>query len=161
LKFRQPQPVQAAAVETLARIDDPGVPVLLLEAWPGFSPQLRASAVEALFSRLGWITVFLDAVEQGKLNRADVEAARIESLATHADARLRARDAQLFAATRPARRQDVVAAYQKALELKGDQVRGKAVFKKECSACHQLQGVGTQAGADLSGIRDKGLEAVL
>src|SRR5207302_3659427 len=47
LTIRQPQPVQAATVETLARFDQPGVPALLLEAWPGFSPQLRASAVEA------------------------------------------------------------------------------------------------------------------
>ena len=34
LKPRQPQSVQIAALETLARFDDPAVPVLLLEAWP-------------------------------------------------------------------------------------------------------------------------------
>src|SRR5262249_33591822 len=37
----------------------------------------------------------------------------------------------------------------------------KAVFKKECSACHQLEGVGSQIGAALSAIRDQGTEAVL
>src|SRR5262249_14398171 len=58
-------------------------------------------------------------------------------------------------------RQDVVAAYQKALQLKGDKARGKAVFKQVCSACHKLQGVGTQIGADLSAIRDQGSAAVL
>ena len=51
LNFRQPQPVQAAAIETLARFDQPHVPGLLLEAWPSASPQLRASAVEAFFSK--------------------------------------------------------------------------------------------------------------
>ena len=55
----------------------------------------------------------------------------------------------------------MVAAYQKALRLKGDPARGKAVFKKECSACHQLEGVGNQVGADLNAIRDQGTEAVL
>jgi putative heme-binding domain-containing protein len=161
LKVRQPQQVQSAAVETLARIDSLGVPDLLLEAWPGFSPELRASATETMFSRPGWIEAFLDAVQQGKVNRADVDAARIQTLVTQADTRHRARAAELFAGTKLARRQDVVAAYQKALELEGDPVRGKAVFKKECSACHQLEGVGFQAGADLSAIRDQGMEAIL
>ena len=161
LKFRQPQPVQAAAVETLARFDQPGVPALLLEAWPGFSPQVRASAVEGLFSRPAWIVAFLDAVEQGQVKRGDVDPARIQLLQTHADVRLRGRAAKLFAAAQLARRHDVVAAYQKALELKGDPARGKAVFKKECSACHELEGVGTQVGADLHAIRDQGSETIL
>src|SRR5262249_22286120 len=55
LNVRQPQAVQAAAVESLARFDQPAVPGLLLDAWPGFSPPLRASAVEALFSRSAWL----------------------------------------------------------------------------------------------------------
>ena len=155
LKFRQPQPVQAAAVETLARFDQPGVPVMLLEAWPGFSPQLRASAVEALLSRPAWIVAFLDAVEQDKVKSADVDPARIQSLMTHADTRIRSRTADLFATTKLARRQDVVAAYQASLRLKGDP------FKKECSTCHQLEGVGTQVGADLKAMRDQSVEAIL
>jgi putative membrane-bound dehydrogenase-like protein len=161
LKARQPQPVQAAAVETLARFDEPGVSAMLLEAWPAFSPQLRASAVEALFSRPGWIAAFFDAVEQGKLNRGEVDPARIQTLTTRADSRLRARAAELLAATKPARRLDVVAAYRESLRLKGDPARGKAVFKKDCSACHQLEGVGTQIGAELTAVRDQGSEAIL
>src|SRR5207248_6383361 len=68
---------------------------------------------------------------------------------------------KLFASTKLARRQDVVAAYQKALQLQGDAARGKQIFKKECSSCHQLEGVGNAIGADLSAIRDRGTEAVL
>jgi putative heme-binding domain-containing protein len=45
--------------------------------------------------------------------------------------------------------------------LKGDRQRGKAVFKEQCSACHRLEGVGRQTGADLAAVRDRGLEAVL
>jgi putative membrane-bound dehydrogenase-like protein len=161
LNFRQPQPVQAATMETLARFDQPAVPALLLEAWPSFSPQLRATAVEAFFSRPAWIAAFLDAVEQGKINRGDVDPARMQLLQKNADAKLRDRAAKLFAATKLARRQDVVAAYQKALQLQGDKGRGKAVFKNVCSACHQLEGVGTQVGADLSAIRDQAIETIL
>ncbi len=69
LTFRQPQAVQAAAVEALAGFNQPGVPALLLEAWPGLSPPLRAGAAEVFFSRPAWIMAFLDAVEQGKVGR--------------------------------------------------------------------------------------------
>jgi putative heme-binding domain-containing protein len=161
LNVHQPQQVQAAVLETLTRFDQPAVPALLLEAWPSLSPPLRASAVEAFFSRPAWIAAFLDAVEQGKINRGDVDPARAQLLQKHADVKLRDRAAKLFAATKLARRQDVVAAYQKALQLQGNKVRGKAVFKNVCSACHQLEGVGTQVGADLSGIRDQGTETIL
>jgi putative heme-binding domain-containing protein len=161
LNFRQPALVQAAVVEMLARFDEPAVPALLLEAWPSLSPQLRATAVETFFSRPAWIAAFLDAVEQGKINRGDVDPARTQALQTHADARLRNRAAKLFASTKLARRQDVVAAYQRALKLEGDRGRGKAVFKQVCSSCHQLEGVGTQVGADLHAIRDQGMDTVL
>lgn len=161
LRSRQPQPVQAAAVETLARHNHAGVAEILLEAWAGFSPQVRANAVETLFSRPAWIAAFFDAVEQGTIHRADLDPARIQALRAHPDARLRERAVQLFATSTLARRHEVVAAYQKALHLKGDRNRGKAVFQKECSTCHQLEGVGSQIGADLSAIRDQGMEAVL
>jgi putative heme-binding domain-containing protein len=161
LKVAQPREVQAAALETLARFDQAGVPVLVLEAWPGLSAPLRTGAVEALFSRPAWIAALLDAVEQGKVGRGDVGPARIQLLQTHADARLQTRAARLFADTKLARRQDVVVAYHKALELKGNPARGKAIFKKECSACHQLEGVGTPIGAELNAIGNQGSEAIL
>jgi putative heme-binding domain-containing protein len=161
LNFRQAQPVQAAFLETLAGFDQPAVPALLLEAWPSLSPQLRANAVEVFFSRPAWIAAFLDAVDQGKINRGDVDPARIQALQTHTNNQLRTRASKLFTSTKLARRQDVVSAYQKALKLPGDRVRGKALFKNVCSTCHQLEGVGTQVGADLYAIRDQGTEAIL
>jgi putative membrane-bound dehydrogenase-like protein len=161
LNVRQPQPVQAAILETLAGFDQPAVPELLLEAWPSLSPQPRASAVEVFLSRPAWIAAFLDAVDRGKINRGDVDPARMLLLKKHTDVKVRDRAAKLFAATKLARRQDVVASYQKALQLQGDKVRGKAVFKRVCSACHQLEGVGTQVGADLHAIRDQGKDTIL
>jgi hypothetical protein len=100
LNFRQPQAVQAAIVETLARFDEAAVPALLLDAWPGLSPQLRASAVETFFSRPAWIATFLDAVEQGKINRGDVDPSRIQLLQKHPHAKLRDRAATMPCALR-------------------------------------------------------------
>ena len=157
---RQPPAVQTEAVETLARFDDLRVPTILLRGWPEMSPQLRATAAEALFTRPAWVGTFLDAIEKGTIGRADVEPARLELLKSYPDAAVRARAARLFAAAQ-ARRQDVVASYQRALQLKGDPGRGKEVFKAQCSTCHRLEGIGQQIGAELAAIRDRGLEAVL
>ena len=55
----------------------------------------------------------------------------------------------------------VIKDYQAALNLNGDQESGKALFKKHCSACHRLENVGNPVGADLNGIRNRGLDAVL
>src|SRR5262249_17070588 len=136
---RQPPAVQAAAIETLTRFDDAGVPAILLGAWRELSPKLRATAAEALFTRPAWLAPRLDAVGGGPTGRAEVDPPRLELLKSSPDAPIRARAARLFAGAQP-RRQDVVAAYQDALRLKGDPRRGKEVFRAQCSVCHRLEG---------------------
>ena len=157
---RQPPEVQSAAIETLARFNDPRVAAILLQAWDGMSPKLRATAAEALFARPAWIGAFLDAVEQGRVGRGDVDPARLELLKTYPDAAVRQRATTLFSQGLP-RRQEVVAGYQQALSMQGDRDRGKALFKTHCASCHRLDGVGQQVGAELSAIRDRGLDSVL
>ena len=94
------------------------------------------------------------------MGRADVDPARLNLLKQYPDEAVRARASRLFAAGLP-RRQVVVDAYQKALEMKGDRGRGKAVFEKNCSSCHRLENVGQAIGPELSAVRDRGLDAVL
>jgi putative heme-binding domain-containing protein len=161
LHSRQPQPVQVSALETLGRFDNSEVASLILAAWPAQTPQLRATSIETLFSRPNWISAFLDAVETGSVSRADVDPARIAVLQQFPDDKIRARVVKLFAGATRAGRQDVVDAYQRALELPGDVDRGRGHFRKTCSACHKLEGVGESIGADLNAIRDRGIAAVL
>jgi putative membrane-bound dehydrogenase-like protein len=161
LKLRQPPQVQTEALETLAHFNQPEVAAMLLDAWPGLSPSVRATAAETLFARPAWVKAFLDAVEKGKVGTGDVDPARVKLLQAHPDASIRQRAGQLFARSKLARRADVVAAYQQALQLKGDAAQGKTLFKKECSACHRLEGVGNAVGADITAIKDRGNETIL
>ncbi len=160
-KSDQPQPVSAAALEMLGRYDQAEAAGLILDAWPGLSPALRKTAAETLFSRDAWVSAFLDAVADKKVPLADVDPARVKLLQSYPDVKVRERAATLFASAQLARRQDVVDDYQKALQLKSDAVQGKAIFKRECSACHRLEGVGNAVGADLTAIRDWGAEKIL
>lgn len=161
LQSKQPQPVQAATLETLARFDSTDVPSLIVAAWPSQTPQLRATSVETLFTRASWIVSFLDAVEKQTIARADLDPARIALLRQHKEAAIRDRATKLFAGATLARRQEVVDAYQIALEVKGDVDRGRAHFRKHCAACHKLENFGESIGADLNAIRDRGTAAVL
>src|SRR5262249_45094892 len=97
LASRQPPDVQAAAIETLARFGDTSVVDILLGAWSGLSPKVRATASEAFFSRPAWIHAFLDAVEKGRIARADVDPARLDLLKAYPDARVKERAAKVFA----------------------------------------------------------------
>ncbi len=161
LGVRQPQPVQLAALEVLARFDSADVPGIVLAAWQSMSPQIRATATETLLARAAWVNAFLDAVEKGTVRPTDLDPARVQLLQKSADEKIRTRAAKLFAGARPSKRQDVIAKYEKSLELKGDMAKGKALFKETCASCHKLEGVGEAVGPDLASIKNRGTESVL
>jgi len=161
LEVKQPQPVQLAALEVLARFDSADVPAMVLAAWPSMTPQIRSTATETLLGRSDWQNAFLDAVEKGAVRPADLDPARVQSLQKSSPAKVAERVAKLFGGTALSKRKDVLAKYQKATELKGDAAKGKLLFKDNCSACHRLEGVGEAFGPDLASIKNRGTEGVL
>ncbi len=156
----EPLAVQAAAIECAAAFREDGVADLLLDAWPALSPGLRTRAGETLLSRPAWLGRFLTAVEEGTVKAFEIPAARVDLLRRHPDADVAARVNRLFVVSKKSR-QEVVDRYQAALKATGNPLRGKEVFKKNCSACHQLEGVGRPIGANLKGIRSRGMASVL
>ncbi len=161
LGVRQPQPVQLAALDVLAKFDSAEVPGIVLSRWQAMSPQIRATAIETLLSRATGVNAFLDAVERGIVRPTDLAPARVQLLQKSPDEKIRTRATKLFAGTGPSKRQDLIAKYQKSLELKGDAPKGKALFKDVCASCHKLEGVGELIGPDLASIKNRGLESVL
>jgi putative heme-binding domain-containing protein len=153
--------VQVAVLDALAKFDSPEVPGLVLAAWSGMSPQIRTSAVETLLARPAGVAAFLDAVEKGTVRATDLDPARVKLLQQSRDAAIRTRAAKLFTGVASSKRAEVLAKYQKALELKGDAAKGKQHFKETCAACHRLEGVGEAVGPELASIKQRGLESVL
>jgi putative heme-binding domain-containing protein len=146
---------------TLGGFDTPAAANLMIEHWSGFSPALRRQAAEVLLSRGKWVAQLLNAVENESINRADIGPARISLLKQHPDENLRKRVAAVFSEVGLQRRQAVVDAYQPALKLAGNVDRGRLIFRKNCTACHKLEGEGKVIGADLKGIRQRGLAAIM
>ena len=161
LELQQPTPVQAAALDTLAGFSEDEVARVTIAAWPGLSPSLRKGAMELLLSRPNWIGSFLDAVAENHIGRGELDPARIELLKEHPDRQVASRVRDLFKGLTLGDRGEVVQRYQRSLQLEGNPGRGKELFKKTCSACHQLDGVGATVGADLKGVRSQGAAALL
>lgn len=161
LSVQQPLQVRQAAIAKLGLVNDQSVAGLLIEAWPGLSPQLRMSAVETLFSRKAWLLTMLASIKDGDVNAGDISPERVQLLKKNSDEKIRKLAESLFHNQRLTGRSDIVKAYQESLKLKGNPTNGKKVFKKSCSACHRLENVGVQLGADLKAIKDRGTAAVL
>ncbi len=161
LEPQQVNPVQVAAIAQLGQFPDQEIAALLISGWPKMTPELRTKAAETLLSRAAWSEALIDAIETGSIGRGDLSPARVDLLKQHPDKRLADRVKQLYADRSLARRDEVVQQYQSALKTDGDVASGKGVFKKVCSACHRLEGVGTAVGADLKAIRDRGKAGVL
>jgi putative membrane-bound dehydrogenase-like protein len=161
MSLQQPPAVRSAVLTTLGGFDTPAAANLMIEHWSGFSPALRRQAAEVLLSRQKWVDQLLDAVEERTINRADIGPARIALLKQHPNKEIRHRVTTVFAGSGLQRRQAVVDAYQPALQLKGNVNRGRTVFRKNCTACHKLEGEGKVIGADLKGIRQRGLASIM
>lgn len=161
LALQQPPAIRSAVLATLGGFGTPDAASLILEHWSGFSPVLRRQAAEVLLSRGEWVGQLLDAVEEKTINQADIGQARIALLKQHPDDELRKRVAVVFAGSGLQRRKAVVDAYQPALMLAGNVDRGRQVFRKNCTACHKLEGEGKVIGADLKGIRQRGLVSIM
>jgi putative heme-binding domain-containing protein len=135
---------------------------LLLAAWNSYSPAVRREVVEALFARVDRLPRLLDAIEQKKVSSNQLEPLRLDQLRKHSVGAIRDRARRLLSERAAPERQKIVAAHRAALETKADALRGKAVFKKNCTVCHRLDNEGFEVGPDLlSALRNKTGEQLL
>jgi putative heme-binding domain-containing protein len=155
LRASRPAAVQLAAIAALARSGNENAAATLIVAWPGATPALRQQMLDALLGRPNWQGRLLTAIENGTIAPGQIDAARRQRLLNSTDKSVSAKAAKLFEGGSNADRQKVVESYTSALSMTGDRSRGKAVFAKTCSACHQLEGVGHAVGPDLAALANK------
>jgi putative membrane-bound dehydrogenase-like protein len=150
-----PQSLQRVAVVALAQQDSDEVAAILLAGWRTYSPQVRREVVDAVMSKPARIHSLLAAVESNSVKRGDLERDKKQLLMNHANAQVRARSRALFGSEVNSDRGKVVAAYQDILELDGEIARGRSVFTKKCSVCHQVGEVGHQVAPNLTSVQNK------
>jgi putative membrane-bound dehydrogenase-like protein len=147
--------LQAAALTALGRLPDERAAAVLTAGWKGYTPALKSQAVDLLMSRDAWQRRLLAALERNEVPAAQLDAKHRQQLLAHRDEGVRARAARLFAGAVNPDRQKVVEQYRDAASQPGDRARGKAIFARTCSPCHQVEGVGTAVGPDLAALANK------
>lgn len=161
LGLKTPAAVQVAAVSHLGTLAGKEVPAVLLAGWTSYSPAIRSEVLNVLTTRSDWLTTLLDEIESKKVSHADIDAGTRQRLTRYPNKKLRDRANDLLPTSSSADRLKVVQAYQPALELKGDQERGKLVFQKVCVACHRMDGVGLEIGPNLASVTDRNPASLL
>ena len=153
--------VQAAAVEALARIDDPRVPTALLAGWKSHGPALRSEILDVLLSRDASADALLTAIEKDQVPAGDVDAARRQRFARSDNEGIKDRATKLLSGAIESNRQQVFEQHKDVLTTEGDAAAGATVFNKRCSVCHRLRGTGHEVGPNLASLTDYSPQALL
>jgi len=127
----------------------PGV----LARYSGLTATGRRAALDVLIARPSRAELLIDAIGRGAVARADLDPDRVQRLRRHVDAAVRRRAEVVLAGLVPEARRTVLKQYQGALAAEGDPRRGREVFRKNCTACHRVDGLGVDVAPDISDTR--------
>ncbi|MCO6456579.1 MAG: c-type cytochrome, partial [Pirellulaceae bacterium] len=119
------------------------------------TPAVRGRALRILLARPQTTAELLAAIEEGKLQLADLSLEQKQALNSHPDRRLRDRAQKLLTAGGGLPNPDRQRVLQERLvltERTGDLEAGQAMYKKHCAKCHKHRGEGETIGPDLTGM---------
>jgi putative membrane-bound dehydrogenase-like protein len=162
---REPEAVQAASLGALARFDRPEVAAALLRTWPRLGAHLRARSLDLLLSRKSSVLLFLQAVDQGRVDKKEVPIDKVQPIALFKDRRLdalvRKHWGSVQASTPEEKLAEVRRLHNDLRAGTGDLVRGRLLFQKHCATCHRLFNEGEQVGPDLTHANRKDRDYLL
>ncbi|HEY2414337.1 MAG TPA: PVC-type heme-binding CxxCH protein [Pirellulaceae bacterium] len=142
-------------VVAIGKSETPAVGNALSDRLPKLTPAVRQAALPVLLSRHDWTNSLLTAIQDGKLQLADLSLDQKQALASHPDRQIANRARRLLEAggslPNPDR-QKVLDELLPLVQQKGDPAAGKLVFKNQCAKCHMHSGEGTKIGPDLTGM---------
>jgi len=155
-----PPEIETAAVDSLAAFDEPAAGKAILESWRGFSPATRKHAVDAMLAQQNRVPMLLQAIQDGRLEPAAVDASARSRLYENPDPAIASKAHALLESTNSDRAK-VVASYHEAVNLRGDVGHGKKLFEENCARCHMPRRQGGRVGPNLSGVNNKTKEELL
>jgi putative membrane-bound dehydrogenase-like protein len=155
----QPLNVRLAALQLIARSNEPEVPSQLTQTLIQLSPnpnasQLKQAIGDLLLSRRDWARELLIAVDRKKLSADSVSLEQIRLVSLLADENLNSLVSrhwgQIHAATREEKLAEVRRLNNDLRAASGNPQLGRELFQRHCANCHQLFGEGNKVGPDLT-----------
>ncbi len=147
--------VRNAAIRGVSRQSDLETWRQLLGGFAGESPMVRGAILDGALARTARTKLLLDAVENGGLKMAEIDATRLNRLLRSRDAGIQQRAKKLAADSAPADRKKALADYQGCLELSSNPALGREIFRKNCATCHRVGEIGVNVAPDISDSRTK------
>lgn len=166
LKAIDDKVISGEVARALASYDAPGVSQRLINSWQR-SVLNRDTAIDSLVARKSHAADLLDAVEAGAIPADAISPYQARQIDNHADTRLSERLRKLWGNVRetPAEKLRELDRWKAALTTEriasADVHTGKAIYIKQCSACHQLYGDGQAVGPNLTGSDRHNLDYLL
>ncbi len=162
---QQPQPLQLAALDALARFDDDRIAPTLLEKYQRLTPPARTKACDVLLGRKAWAARLLGAVDRGQIAAKDVALDQLRLVALHQDAQLDALVKKHWGSIQQGTPEERLAEMRRINNDlragRGDPLAGKLLFTKHCGTCHQMFGEGNQVGPELTHANRKNTDELL
>ncbi|MFN0052899.1 MAG: PVC-type heme-binding CxxCH protein [Planctomycetales bacterium] len=152
---RTPPELTRGFLESAGRSDAEEAGGVLLEHLDSITPAARPAAVRLLLGRREWTLALLAALDEGRIQLAELSLEQKQGLAAHPDKTIRDRSKVLLArggSLPDPDRQKVLDELLALTKEKGDAALGKEVYKKHCSKCHIHGTEGTRIGPDLTGM---------
>ncbi len=142
--------VQLAAIRTLSAVPGEEISKYLLQQWATLTPGLRNEVVNLMMVSPKRVTLLLDKVESGEINRGSISWPQSVRLRSGGEYMERAR---VLLTENDVKRKDVIEKYKGALEMKSSSVKGMTVYQVNCAICHQIAGKSGRAfGPDLGTV---------
>ncbi len=157
----QPVELQTASINAITENGSLEASQMILSRWKTLGPSVRATAIEFLLRRTGSTKLALSSMSDGAMSPSFLNVDQRVRLLKHSDEQIRESAIALFGSAVSANRKAVAEQYKSALTLTGSPLEGVKVFKRVCAACHQLDGIGHEAGPSLSDVRKREKAALL
>ena len=149
--------VNMEAIQGLTQFDHDGVAKRIIDRYTQLYPHERPQAIMALVSRPRFAAELLQAVEAGKIPKADFGPAAARQVRAFKDAKLDAGLSRVWGETRETSADklqlvaELKARHTPESLAKADLGNGRALYSAVCGQCHKLYGEGGALGPDLTG----------
>jgi putative heme-binding domain-containing protein len=154
IKSETSDEVLNAALDVLARFDDPQIADRLLQEYPALPDNGRRAVRDVLFARSAPALAFLQRVDRGEFSPQEIQVEQLRHLANHRTSEIDALVRKHWGNLGPGSTEERLATMRRfSNDLRaaaGDPDAGKALFKKHCATCHKLHGEGENIGPDLT-----------
>ena len=159
--------VNAEVVKGLALYDDPAIGERIAKNFNRFQQTDRPIILETLVSRSSFATALLNEINAERIPASTLSAFHARQIRELGDELLTRKLSSVWGEVRdsPAERKAIMQRYREQLTpdalAESDLQNGRLLFRKTCSACHQLYEDGTKIGPNLTGAQRSSLDYLL